>query len=45
MVCDHWNHSAMGERSGWCDSGVIWVIADLLESFQSFFHSMGIPSF
>ena len=19
MVCDHWNHSVMGERSGWCD--------------------------
>ena len=45
MVCDHWNHSVMGEKSGWCHSGVIWVITDLLESFQFFFHSMGIASF
>lgn len=45
MGCDHWNHSVMGEKSGWCHSGVIWVITDLLESFQYFFHSMGIASF
>ncbi len=45
MVCDHWNHSVMGERSGWCDLHVIWVITDLLESFQFRFHSMGIAPF